>query len=47
LATVVELIEAFREFQRRYNDQWWIERHGYRSPAQVRRDLAVPIPAIA
>jgi transposase InsO family protein len=46
-ATVVELIEALREFQRRYNEQWLIERHGYRSPAQVRRDLTAPIPAVA
>jgi putative transposase len=46
-ATVVELIEALQEFKRRYNDQWLIERHGYRSPAQVRRDLTAPIPAVA
>jgi transposase InsO family protein len=46
-ATVAELIEALREFQRRYNEQWLIERHGYRSPAQVRRDLTAPIPAVA
>ena len=46
-ATVVELIEALREFRRRYNERWLIERHGYRSPAQVRRDLTAPIPAVA
>jgi transposase InsO family protein len=46
-ATVAELIEALRQFQRRYNEQWLIERHGYRSPAQVRRDLTAPIPAVA
>jgi putative transposase len=46
-ATVSELIEALHEFQRRYNDQWLIERHGYRSPAQVRRDLTAPILAVA
>jgi putative transposase len=46
-ATVVDLIEALQEFQRRYNEQWLIERHGYRSPAQVRRDLTAPIPAVA
>src|SRR5262245_19912805 len=46
-ATVVELIEALREFRRRYNEQWLIERHGHRSPAQVRRDLTAPIPAVA
>jgi putative transposase len=46
-ATVVELIDALREFKRRYNDQWLIERHGYRSPDQVRRDHTAPIPAVA
>ena len=46
-ATVAELIETLQEFQRRYNDPWLIERQGYRSPAQVRRDLTAPIPAVA
>jgi hypothetical protein len=46
-ATVVELIEALREFRPRYNEQWLIERHGYRPPAQVRRDLTAPIAAVA
>ena len=36
-----ETIEALREallaFQRTYNDEWIIQRHGYRTPAQVRR----------
>jgi hypothetical protein len=34
---VPELVEALREFRRRYNEQWLIERHGYRTPAQVPR----------
>jgi transposase InsO family protein len=38
-ATVAELLEALREFRRRYNERWLIERHGYRSPRQVRLDL--------
>jgi transposase InsO family protein len=46
-ATVADLIEALQEFKRRYNEQWLIERHGYRSPAQVRRYLTAPIPAVA
>ena len=46
-ATVVELIAARQGFKRRYNDQWLIEQHGYRSPAQARRDLKAPIPAVA
>ena len=35
-ATVAELVEALREFKRRYNEQWLIERHGFRTPAQAR-----------
>jgi hypothetical protein len=46
-ATDVKLIEALRQFQRRFNEHWLIERQGYRSPAQVRRDLTAPIPAVA
>jgi hypothetical protein len=41
------LIEALQEFERLYNDRGLIERQGYRSPAQVRRDLTAPIPAVA
>jgi hypothetical protein len=40
-------MEALQEFQRRYNEQGLIERHGYRSPVQVRRELTAPIPAVA
>ena len=46
-ATVAELIEALRQFRRRYNEQWLIERHGYRTPAQVRRGYAVSASAVA
>jgi transposase InsO family protein len=35
-ATVAELVEALREFRRRYNEQWLIERHGFRTPSQAR-----------
>ena len=35
-ATVAELADALREFRRRYNEQWLIERHGFRMPAQAR-----------
>ena len=38
-ATVAELADALREFRRRYNDQWLIERHGFRTPSQVRAEL--------
>jgi hypothetical protein len=40
-ATVAELLEALREFRRRYNEQWLIERHGSRTPSQVRVDFLV------
>lgn len=37
-ATVAELLAALRESRRRYNEQWLIERHGYRTPSQARSD---------
>ena len=46
-ATVAELIEALREFRRRYNERWLIGRHGHRPPSQVRRDLGGSVPAAA
>ena len=36
--TVEELRQALLEFQRTYNEEWIIQRHGYRTPAQIRRD---------
>lgn len=44
--TVEYLRQALLEFQRRYNEEWLIERHGHQSPAQFRRDLeaAVQLP---
>lgn len=41
-ATVAELQQALTAFKRRYNQEWLIERHGFRSPAQVRADLTAP-----
>jgi hypothetical protein len=38
-ATVAELSEALREFRRQYNQQWLIERHGFRTPSQVRSEF--------
>ena len=46
-ATAAELAEALREFRRRSNEHWLIERHGYRPPARVRRDLLGGVPAVA
>jgi putative transposase len=46
-ATVVELIEAIREFRLLYNEQWLIERHGYRSASQFRRERQAATPSVA
>jgi transposase InsO family protein len=37
--TVEELRLALHAWLKVYNERWLIERHGHRSPAQVRRDL--------
>jgi transposase InsO family protein len=36
--TVEELRQALLEFKRTYNENWIIQRHGYKTPAQVRRE---------
>jgi transposase InsO family protein len=36
--TVEELRQALQQWLETYNEHWLIERHGYRSPAQVRRE---------
>ena len=36
--TVEEMRLALMDFRRRYNGEWLIERHGYRTPAQVRAE---------
>jgi hypothetical protein len=46
-ATVAELADALREFRRRYNDQWLIERHGFLTPSQVRAELTGGARAVA
>jgi transposase InsO family protein len=43
--TVDELREALIEFKRTYNEQWLIERHGHRTPAQVRQEKLASAPA--
>ena len=41
--TVEELRLALHDWLRLYNAQWLVERHGFRAPAQIRRDLlAIP-----
>ena len=44
--TLEELRRALHDWLRLYNEQWLVERHGFRSPAQVRRDL-LPRPEAA
>jgi transposase InsO family protein len=41
-ATVEELRVALLAFQRTYNQSWIIERHGYKTPAQVRAEQIGP-----
>ena len=36
--TVEELRVALQEFRRIYNETWIIGRHGYKTPAQIRRE---------
>jgi len=40
--TVEELRHALQAWVVTYNTQWLVERHGFRTPMQVRRDLMVP-----
>ena len=37
--TIEELRLALQKFKRRYNEHWLVEKHGYRTPAQARREL--------
>ncbi|MXX37866.1 MAG: DDE-type integrase/transposase/recombinase [Gemmatimonadetes bacterium] len=37
-ATVEELRRALIEFKQRYNQQWLLQRHNYKTPAQVRHE---------
>jgi transposase InsO family protein len=46
-ATVEELRQALLEFRRCYNRSWIVERHGYRTPAQVRADQLGALAAAA
>ncbi len=39
-ATLEEARQAIRQFIERYNQEWLLERHGYRTPAEVRRAFA-------
>lgn len=37
--TVAELLAALHAFKDRYNREWLVEKHGHRSPAEVRASL--------
>ena len=41
--TIEDLRHALLDFQRTYNEQWIIERHGHRPPAEIRREQNVNI----
>ena len=45
--TIEELRRALPAFQRTYNQSWIIERHGYKTPAQVRADQLDRMPMAA
>jgi putative transposase len=38
--TIEELRLTLQEFRRTYNERWLVERHGHRTPAEIRRRLA-------
>jgi transposase InsO family protein len=38
---LVELGDAVREFRRRYNEHWILQRHKYRTPAAVRQEYSL------
>jgi transposase InsO family protein len=43
--TIEEFRLALHEWLTIYNEQWLVERHGYRTPYQVRRELVAKRPA--
>jgi len=46
-ATVEELRQAFIDFKHTYNENWIIQRHGYKTPAQVRQEQLQTLPLAA
>ncbi len=41
LESLEEAREVIGEFVERYNHGWLLERHGYRTPAEVRQELTL------
>jgi transposase InsO family protein len=46
-ATIAELQAALQAFRERYNREWLVQRHGYRTPAAVRAEFAAARPEAA
>lgn len=46
-ATVEDLRQTLLDFKRTYNENWIIQRHGYQTPAQVRRGQLQALPLAA
>jgi transposase InsO family protein len=46
-ATVEELRQALLEFKHTYNENWILQRHGYQTPAQLRREQLQALPLAA
>ena len=46
-ATVEQPRPALSAFRQTYNQSWIIERHGYKTPAQIRNDQIGPMPMAA
>jgi len=44
---VEELRQSLLEFKRIYNENWIIQRHGYKTPAQARREQSQALPLAA
>jgi len=45
--TIAELNGALQNFRERYNREWLIQRHGYRTPEECRQALTCPAEAAA
>jgi putative transposase len=45
--TVEELRQALLEFKRTYNENWLIQRHGYKNPVQLRQQQSQVLPLAA
>jgi hypothetical protein len=46
-ATIEELRLALQAFKQLYNQSWIIERHGYKTPAQIRAEQNAATPMAA